>query len=138
MDCTRDEVLQVRHGVAFSLGRNRSVVEWRGRILRDVGRFHVLLYEMRENLHDPCLSTHQYASSYCTRTSLRASFDGGFRCTSSLNIWEAFSRGCNDACDSAAARMITPLAFGAADRADEPNSARKSSVTCRVWNESAC
>ena len=53
-------------------------------------------------------------------------------------MWDAFSRGCNDGCDSAAARRTTPLAFGAADREDEPNSARKSSVTWRVWNESAC
>ena len=53
-------------------------------------------------------------------------------------MWDAFSSGCNDGCDSAAARRTTPLAFGAADREDEPNSARKSSVTWRMWNESAC
>ena len=47
-------------------------------------------------------------------------------------------RGWRDAWDSAAARRTTPLAFGAPERADEPNRARNSSVTCRVWNESAC
>ena len=69
---------------------------------------------------------------------MRASFEGGLRCTTSLNICDEFSKGCKAACDSAAARRTTPFALGAAERADDPKTDRKSSVIWRVWKESAC
>lgn len=136
MHCARDEVLQVSHRIAFRLCRERGVVEWGGRVLRDVGRVHMILHKVREDLDTP--SAGHKVDTLQAHTSFRASLDGGFKCTTSWNRCDEFSSGCRAACDSAAASRTTPLALGAAERADAPYSARKSSVMCRVWNESAC
>ena len=135
----RDEVFEVGHRVALRLRRERGVVERCRGVLREVGRVRVLLHQVREDLLNRCsLVRPAKLIVRSDRTSFRASFDGGFRFTTSWNRCDELRRGWRDAWDSAAARRTTPLALGAPERAEEPNRARNSSVTCRVWNESAC
>lgn len=47
VNCSSDEILQVRFGVALRLCREGRVVKRRRRLLDDVRRLHMFLYQVR-------------------------------------------------------------------------------------------